>query len=182
MATGVARGPKRTRRLARNVKFVLDSLPYILTGVLGAWVMLGIHWTLAALEMAAMVLGNLWIILKVCPSCSLHGSPACASGFGLASGKLTRRGDPDRFEEVFSHHMTAVMPMWFIPLAGVAYLLLTGQRVPWLLLAVFLVVAFVVVPLKARYITCARCPKRGGCPWGKRTARRRRNRTNGSEA
>jgi hypothetical protein len=49
-------------------------------------------------------------------------------------------------------------------------LLVTGEPVPWLATVVFVLVAFVGVPLKARYYTCARCPKRSDCPWGSRTA------------
>jgi hypothetical protein len=125
---------------------------------------------LAVVELTATVLGPLWIILRVCPSCLLYGSPSCPSGFGLVSGRLTSPGDPDRFGEAFSQHIGAVAPMWFIPVAGVVLLILTGREVPWLLFLTFALVAFVVVPLKARYVTCARCPKRAECPWGKRTS------------
>jgi hypothetical protein len=86
---------------------------------------------------------------------------------------MVGKGDPDRFADAFSLHITAVAPMWFIPIAAVAVLLLTGEDVPWLATLLFVLVAFVGVPLKARYYTCARCPKRADCPWGSRTARKR---------
>ena len=156
--------------------YVLDSLPYAMTGALGAWILLYVHWALAVVQVAASVLGPLWIMLKVCPNCLLYGSPACPSGFGLASARMTGRGDPDNFREVFSYHISAVAPMWFIPLAGVAYMLVAGIAVPWLLFIVFVLVAFVGVPLKSRYVTCPRCPKRADCPWGARAAIPRRGR------
>jgi hypothetical protein len=144
------------------------------TGLLGAFICWHVHWTLALVQLAATVLGPLWIMLRVCPSCFLYGSPACPSGYGMLSARMVPEGDVDRFGDVFSLHITAVAPMWFIPIAAVAYLLLTGGEVPWLATVVFVLVAFVGVPLKARYYTCARCPKRADCPWGSRTARRRR--------
>ena len=150
-----------------------DNTPYIATGLLGALICLQVQWGLALVQLAATVLGPLWIMLRVCPSCFLYGNPACPSGYGLASARMVGKGDPDGFADVFRLHITAVAPMWFIPLGAVVYLLLTGGDVPWSLTLVFVLVAFVGVPLKARYYTCARCAKRADCPWGSRTARTR---------
>jgi hypothetical protein len=158
---GVPKGPGR---------YAVDNLPYALTGALGAWMLLEVHWVAAIVQVAASVLGPLWIMLKVCPNCLLYGSSACPSGFGLASARMTGRGDPDHFREVFGYHITAVAPMWFIPVAGVVYMLVVGINVPWLLFLVFVLVAFVGVPIKSRYITCPKCPKRNDCPWGARAA------------
>jgi hypothetical protein len=165
---GNGRGNGRSRR-SRAV-YLWDNSPYVATGLLGAYICLDVHWVLAVIQLAATVLGPLWIMLRVCPSCFLYGSAACPSGYGLASSRMVEKGDPDRFGEVFSLHISAVAPMWFIPIAAVVYLLLTGGDVPWLATVAFVMVAFIGVPLKARYYTCARCPKRSDCPWGSRTA------------
>lgn len=170
---------RRPRNGKGTATYLLDNSPYIATGALGAWVCLQAHWALAVIEAVAAFLGPMWIILRVCPSCLLYGKSACPSGYGLVSARLVGRGDPDRFREVFSLHVTAVAPMWFIPLGAVAFLLATGGQVPWLALVAFVLVAFVGVPLKARYVTCARCPKRSDCPWGSRTALPRAGPSNG---
>jgi len=153
--------------------YLWDNTPYIATGIIGAWICLQVNWVLAVVQLVASVLGPIWIMTRVCPSCFLYGSPACPSGYGLVSRRLVDRGDPDRFREVFSLHVTAVAPMWFIPIGAVVYLLVVGEPVPWLATVVFILVAFVGVPLKSRYYTCARCPKRTDCPWGSRAARPR---------
>ena len=147
-----------------------DNSPYIATGVVGALICLRVHWVLAVVEIIASVLGPLWIIVRVCPTCLLYGNPACSSGYGLVSARLVDKGDPERFGHVFSLNLYAVIPMWFLPLAAGIYLFAIDETVPWLILIVFLLVAFVAVPLKARYITCAKCPRRSTCPWGSRTA------------
>jgi hypothetical protein len=147
-----------------------DNSPYIATGVLGALICLRVHWVLAVIEIIASVLGPLWVIVRVCPTCHLYGNPACSSGYGFLSARLVDKGDPERFGHVFSHNMYAVMPMWFLPMAAGIYLIAIGETVPWLLLILFVLVAFVAVPLKARYITCVKCPRRSTCPWGSRTA------------
>jgi hypothetical protein len=153
-----------------TVAYLVDNSPYLATGILGAWICWQVHWTLALVQLAATVLGPLWIITRVCPNCLLYGRSSCPSGYGLVSARLTSRGDPDRFREVFRLHVTAVAPMWFIPLVAVVIMLVQGADVPWVPLAAFVGIAFVGVPLKARYVTCARCPKRRDCPWGSRTA------------
>ena len=158
----------RSRR--STAVYLWDNTLYIATGLIGAWICLQVHWVLAVVQLAASVLGPIWIMARVCPSCLLYGSSACPSGYGLVSSRLVERGDPDRFREVFNLHVTAVAPMWFIPIGAVVYLLVTGETVPWLVTVVFILVAFIGVPLKARYYTCARCPKRSDCPWGSRTA------------
>jgi len=147
-----------------------DNSPYIATGVLGVLICLEVHWALAVIELIASVLGPLWIIVRVCPTCLLYGNPACSSGYSLVSARLVDKGDPERFGRVFSLNLYAVIPMWFLPLFTGIYLFVTDQNVPWLLLIVFVLVAFIAVPLKARYITCAKCPRRSTCPWGSRTA------------
>ncbi|NIP33876.1 MAG: hypothetical protein GWN18_02935, partial [Thermoplasmata archaeon] len=121
------------RQRSRKAVYLWDNSLYILTGALGAVICWQVHWSLAVVQVVAAVLGPLWIMLSVCPTCFLYGSPACPSGFGLASARMVEQGDPDRFGEVFSLHITAVAPMWFIPLAAVVYLLVTGGEVPWIL-------------------------------------------------
>jgi hypothetical protein len=150
--------------------YLWDNVLYVATGLIGALICLQVHWAMAVVQLAASVLGPVWIMARVCPTCLLYGSSACPSGYGLVSARLVDRGDPDKFREVFSLHVTAVAPMWFIPLGAVGYLLYAGESVPWIATLVFIAVAFVGVPLKARYYTCARCPKRADCPWGSRTA------------
>ncbi len=173
-ADGAVEANGKAARKPRNGhsvgSYLLDNTPYFATGVIGAWICWQVHWALAVVQLAAAILGPIWIILRVCPNCLLYGRSNCPSGYGLVSAKLMVKGDPDRFPEVFRRHITAVAPMWFIPLAAVAYMLLAGMEVPWIAVIVFIGVAFVGVPLKARYVTCARCPKRTDCPWGSRTA------------
>ena len=149
-----------------------DNSPYIATGILGALICYQVHWLLAVLELLASFLGPLWIILRTCPTCLLYGNPACSSGYGLISAKLVKQGDPEMFSHLFTTQITAVIPMWFMPVGAGAYLFIIGEGSISLafLLLIFGIVAFAVVPLKARYITCAKCPRRSTCPWGSRTA------------
>lgn len=170
VTTGDARPSPGGRRVPYYLH-ILDNIPYAAIGILGAWVLWYVHWSMAMVELAASVLGPLWMIMTVCKHCSLYGKASCLAGYGLISAKLVSKGDPERFGEMFVHHTIPVMPMYFLPVVGMGYLAWSsGLDGPWLVFIAFCVVAFLAVPLKARYITCAKCPKRGDCPWGSRAA------------
>jgi hypothetical protein len=172
---GDVEGTRRVAPQRRSAgRYVVDNIPYAAMAALGAWVLLSIHWAVALLEVAAAILGPLYMIRVVCPNCLLYGSPHCQSGYGLVSAMLAPRGDPDRFKDVFSVHVWSVVPMWFLPVAGMLYLLVVGSDLPMVEFALFFAVAFVGVPLKARYVTCPKCPKRADCPWGSRASLPRR--------
>ena len=164
---GDASPAKRPKGRAR---YVVDNIPYAVMAALGAWVLLSVHWSAALLEVAASILGPLYMMRVVCPNCLLYGSVHCPSGYGLVSAAIAARGDPDRFKEVFSAHVWSVVPMWFLPVAGMVYLFMIGADLPLVEFVLFFSVAFVGVPLKSRYVTCPKCPNRADCPWGARAA------------
>jgi hypothetical protein len=172
--------PGKTPRAnkGRHVPFymhLLDNSPYMATGILGAWVLWQLHWSMGVIELIASILGPLWMVMTVCKHCSLYGKASCLAGYGLLSARLVTKGDPAKFHDMFVHHTIPVMPMYFLPVVGVVYMVIfNGYNIPWVLFIAFVIIAYVGVPLKARYITCAKCPKRADCPWGSRAAVRKK--------
>ena len=146
--------------------FAEEMTILVLIGALGALTVLPIHWSLAVLEMALMAVSPIWMMLTVCPHCTVQGSDACPSGFGVVSERLVERRDPKLFAQAFAHNIYGALPMWFVPIAGVVYMLYAGVDVPLLPFIGFLVMAFAVTPIRAKYFHCKRCPRRGECPWG----------------
>lgn len=153
-----------------------------LIGAMGALTLLPIHWSLAVLEMALMAVSPIWMMLTVCPHCTVQGSHACPSGFGVISEWLVERRDPKLFAQAFAHNVYGAIPMWFVPIGGVAYMLYAGIGVPLIPFAAFMVLAFVVTPVRAKYFHCNRCPRRGDCPWGVRALGPVAKATNGGSA
>lgn len=151
-------------------------------GALGALVLLPLHWGLAAVELALTAVSPLWMMLRVCPHCTVHGSEACPSGFGVISERLVARRDTALFARAFAHNVYGVMPMWFLPVAGAAWMAWSGVGVPLVPLVLFAALAFVATPLRARLHHCKRCPRRGDCPWALRTMGAPPGRGNGSTA
>jgi hypothetical protein len=167
---GAHNGTSSTSGYGGAAAHLWDNVLYILTGAIGALVLLYLHWTLVVAQIAASILGPLWMMVKVCPNCLLYGKDSCKSGYGIVSSKLTGKGDPKSFGEAFKHQLAAVIPMWIIPLTGFIYMVIVGIDAPWLLFIAFVLVAYVGVTLKARYITCPRCANRANCPWGSKAS------------
>ena len=153
--------------------YVIANTPYALSAVLGFFVLLPIHWAVAALELVAVVAGPLWMMRTVCPHCRHRSSVDCPSGYNRLSARLAPPGDPARFPEAFRRNIAAVFPIWFLPVAGAAYIVATGGVPPIVPLALFVALSFVIIPLKARLYNCRRCASRGECPWGIKAAKRR---------
>jgi hypothetical protein len=159
---------KRGRWLKRGspAQIALDNSPYALSAVLGFFVLLPIHWALAVLELVAVVAGPLWMIRTVCPHCYHMNGVDCKSGYSKLAARIAPPGDPAKFKRAFTRNTIAVYPVWFLPLAGAVYIVATGGVPPLIPLVLFILVSFVIIPVKTRTVNCRKCANRKNCPWG----------------
>ncbi len=153
---------------------LINNLPYIAMTVLGAAVFvvgferLAWRWMAAGAYLTYSVAGALWIMIFVCPYCGYWNTRACPCGYGRVAAKLREKKANGCFTEKFKKHIPVIVPLWFIPLlAGVA---LAIRNFSWLLLVlivIFVLDAFVVLPLFSTKHGCKDCPQRDLCPWMK---------------
>jgi hypothetical protein len=150
----------------------IDNLPYIFMAVLGALVLiLGTSasltgWLLAGLYTFYSITGAFWIIAFVCPFCHHYGTRTCPCGYGQISAKLRKVQDQSRFIEKFKKHIPLIIPLWILPLvAGIIYLLKDFTLSLLSVVVLFVVDAYLVLPLLSRKYGCAHCPQRSTCPW-----------------
>ena len=149
----------------------VDNLPYVVMILLGSAVItLGAEsfwrWLGPALYAAYGFTGAVWVMVFICPWCHFYATRLCPCGYGRIAPRLRRRRGPDGFARQFRRHIPVIVPLWFIPPAAGTWFL--AQGFSWTLaalLALFIVNAFVVLPILARRYGCARCPQRDGCPW-----------------
>ncbi len=149
------------------------KLPYVVMVALGAAILaVGFDmvlwaWVAAGLYVAWGIAGPFWMIIFICPHCRNYGK-SCACGYGLIAAKLRPRGDVSHFGAKFRRYIPAIVPLWFIPVVagGVAAALNFSW---WLsaLVAVFVLEAFVVLPLVSAKCECAHCLQQDACPWTK---------------
>lgn len=155
-----------------HIQELVNNLPYICMIVLGAAILIvGLDgsawaWITGAAYATYGLAGTFWVILFICPYCNYWNTKSCPCGYGLIAAKLRERKPGNRFNEKFKKHIPVIVPLWFIPiLAGLPLLILGFSWLLLILLVVFAVDAFAILPLFSRKHGCKSCPQKDSCPW-----------------
>ena len=154
---------------------LINNLPYIAMTLLGAAVfMVGFQslawqWIAAGAYLIYGITGALWIIIFVCPYCRYWNTLSCPCGYGRIAAKLREKKQGDCFNEKFKKHIPVIIPLWFIPvIAGIPLIIISFSWLLLVLIVIFALDAFVVLPLFSTKHGCKECPQREECPWMKR--------------
>jgi len=164
-----------------GIQALVNNTPYILMAILGCTLLadaLPQSWaSFAAVGfLVYAAAGAIWIMFFVCPYCRFYNTSACPCGYGIIAAKLRPRQDYDRFAEKFKKHIPAIVPLWFIPPALAVYSLIHTFAWPLvILLAMFLIDAFIILPLLSTKHGCAQCPQKETCPWMQNKKSRSKN-------
>lgn len=156
----------------------IDNLPYVVMIILGASVLIlgtcasTTGWLLAGLYTFYSITGAFWIIIFVCPYCHYYSTRTCPCGYGQISAKLRKVKDQSRFIEKFKKHIPVIFPLWIIPMVAGIILLQKNFTLSLLALVVLFVIdAYLVLPLLSRKYGCAHCPQKSICPWMSKEAK-----------
>ena len=150
----------------------VNNVPYIAMTVLGAAIFaVGFEdpvwgWITGSAYVIYSVAGAFWIMIFLCPYCPRWNSRACPCGYGRIAAKLREKKGGDHFKEKFKKHIPVIVPLWFVPILFGAAVVARSFSWPLLvLLVVFALDAFIVLPLFSKKHGCADCPQRDSCPW-----------------
>ncbi|MBN2577544.1 MAG: hypothetical protein JXB10_00950 [Pirellulales bacterium] len=164
----------RPRREYTLFQELADNIPYLLMTGLGAGILLagggGSGWgfAAAALYVFYALAGAVWIMVFVCPYCQFHGTRSCPCGYGRLAARLRAKNPENRFARQFRRHIPVIVPLWFIPPAAGGVFLVRDFSLKIIgLLVLFVIDAFVILPLVSRKYGCAECPQKRECPWMK---------------
>ncbi len=151
---------------------ITDNLPYMVMTILGASLFIvGLNiplwkWFSASLYILYSILGALWIILFICPYCHYYGTHGCPCGYGLVSQKLRPKKNMDLFRKKFKQHIPVIYPLWIVPaVAGIGFLIQEFSSVKLVLLILFAIDAFIILPFISKKVGCTDCPQKDQCPW-----------------
>jgi len=151
---------------------LIDNLPYIVMAIVGSSILaLGfgfsfLGWILGGLYIIYVMAGTFWIIIFVCPYCQYYDTRACPCGYGQIAVKLRPKSDENRFMEKFNKHIPVIVPLWIIPIiAGAYFLVIDFNLLMLILLIIFGLNSFIVLPFLSRKYGCAHCPQKDDCPW-----------------
>jgi len=154
------------------------NIPYIAMIVLGAAVFVmafrNSSWgpIAAAAYFAYGVIGALWIMVFVCPYCRYWDSNSCPCGYGRIAALFREKSSVECFDEKFKKHIPVIVPLWFIPLlAGLPVVINSFSWTNLILIVIFALDAFVVLPMISTKHGCKECPQKNTCPWIKITGK-----------
>jgi len=153
-------------------EIIRANLPYIAMILLGSiTIALSYNFTVGsivgALAYSAYGLGGaLWIMVFVCPYCAHFDSRSCPCGYGAIAARLVAKGDRECFPQKFKRHIPVIVPLWIIPpVVGVIALMRTFSWPLIVLVFLFAVNAYVILPLASKHGSCGGCPQHETCPW-----------------
>jgi hypothetical protein len=162
----------RPQREYSGIQELANNLPYgIMIGLGTAILLVGFGnstpgWTAASVYLLYGVAGVLWIMIFLCPHCPFFNTRSCPCGYGRIAARLRSKRDDDSFKRKFKRHIPVIAPLWFIPVVASVFPLWGSFSWPLLiLLIVFALDAFVVLPLFSRKHGCTECPQKDLCPW-----------------
>jgi len=157
-----------------NSETLIANIPYFLMLIIGAFtIAISFQYVATAIVGAAVyfvygVVGMFWIMIFVCPYCAYYGARGCPCGYGIVAAKMVKKGDHNCFAVKFKRHIPVIVPLWFIPVICGGVSLWKSYSWPLIVIVmVFIVESFVILPLVSKKHGCVECPQKDECPWMK---------------
>ncbi len=112
------------------------------------------------------IAGAFWIMFFVCPYCAFYATRGCPCGYGTISARIVEKADRDCFAVKFKRHIPVIVPLWLIPaICGGITLWYSFSWTLVVLVSVFVVNSWIVLPLVSKKHGCVECPQKDDCPW-----------------
>jgi len=145
---------------------LLDNIPTVFLFILGFLIINVISTLAAILFIIYAIFSVVWFWARICPYCHHFGTYACPCGYGIISSGLFSRKNSTSFQKIFRRNILVVFPNWFVPLAVGIFLLIKQYSVRILvLMIIFSITGFVVIPLISKLAGCRNCEIKEDCPW-----------------
>jgi len=149
---------------------IKENLPMLTMWALGAVIVAYLGWFASVTYLVFCAFSIVWFVRFICSYCVNSRTGRCESGLGNISAALFKANPPRRFRQQFHKNIAIQFPIWLVPPIVAIYGLLTEFSYAMLvLLVIFCIVAFVILPLAARKKTCDECAMKNVCPWAKTT-------------
>ena len=145
---------------------LLDNIPTLLLFILGYAIIARLSIAGALCFLAYALASVIWFLARICTYCRYYGTVSCPCGYGIISARLFGRKTGRSFRKAFRTNIIAQFPNWFVPPAVGAYALITDFSLQMLILVIlFCIDGFLVIPLISKLVGCRNCETRADCPW-----------------
>jgi hypothetical protein len=155
---------ERERRRRKNM--ILHNTPEVVMYILGSVICFYLSFWAMIVFIGYFVFSTLWYMKFVCTNCPHYDNLRCPSGYAPCAKALFKKGDVKRFHSAFKRNMGIVFPTWFAPVFVGIYLLYINFTIQMaILLAIFILDAFIILPIFSRKYGCQECDLVDECPW-----------------
>ncbi len=155
-----------------NMETLIDNIPYIVMTIVGAIIILlgfelsVLGWIFSIMYILYGILGAVWIMIFICPYCHFFNTRACPCGYGIIAVKFNKKKSIENFAQKFKKHIPVIVPLWLIPvLVGGYFIIINLNWLILILIFVFSINSFIILPLVSKKYGCAHCPQKDTCPW-----------------
>ncbi len=147
-------------------QIAVHNVPLFLMYALGTLIIGLFNLYLAIIFIIYIFISNYLFMLGICAYCPHYGTRSSLCGYGLVTKYITERKPPREFKNKFKRNIGVLFPLWFVPLGiGIFLLLYSFNWIVLILLIIFMVIGFVIVPFGSSSTTCKTCKLRKQCPW-----------------
>jgi len=157
---------------------LINNTAYIVMILLGSVILIAGYggsssgWISAIAYLAYGIAGSVWIMVFVCPYCRYFNTRSCPCGYGRIAARFRAKETVECFNEKFKKHIPVIVPLWFIPIVAGVVPLIRNFTLPLLvMLVIFAINAFIILPLVSTKHGCKECPQKDTCPWMKYTVK-----------
>jgi hypothetical protein len=142
------------------------NLPLIVMYVLGSIIILFLGLLYLIGYILYCIISTLWVMRFVCTHCPHYDKVKCPSRYSIVAGKLFKKRSSKDFTKVFARNIGVVVPSWVIPAIVGGYLLYLDFTIELtILVLLFVIDGFVVLPIASRVYGCDKCELKDQCPW-----------------
>lgn len=159
---------KMSNRKVDRVKSysIKHNTPLFIMYLLGALIMFFFGILYCILYLLYCIFSTLWVMRFVCTHCPHYDKVKCPSGYAKVSARLFRKRSTKDFRRMFARNIGVVIPSWVIPvLVGIYLLLDEVTLILSILLVLFIINGFILLPLASRKYGCEKCDLKNQCPW-----------------
>jgi len=145
---------------------LIENGPMLLIWALGAIIMFYFGWLATLAYLVFCIFSVIWFIRFICTYCVNLRTGYCESGLGNIGHLLFAPNRPKFFRRQFHRNIAIQFPIWFIPpIVAIYSLVMQFSYAMLILLIMFCIIAFGVLPYESTRKVCDDCPMKYSCPW-----------------
>lgn len=149
-----------------NAQILKHNIPLFIMYTLGVILVAFFNIFFAIIFLIYIPISNVIFMAYICAYCPHYGARSSLCGYGLATKYVTKRKNPREFKTKFKQFIAVLFPEWFVPvIVGIYLLYISFDWLVLVLLIIFIVIAFIIIPFDSRSKSCETCKHRDQCPW-----------------